>query len=138
MLAMDLVDRLRSSIASLPAVRLAVLFGSTARGEARPRSDVDLGVLLDPDTRDVRLHVGAELGRAAEREVDLIFLGEAPPLLRFEISRDGVLPFEKEDGLWTAFKVRAMVDWWDWAPYARMFTKAAVRRVRERVRHGQT
>lgn len=135
---MDLVDRLRSKIAALPAVRLAVLFGSTARGEARPRSDVDLGVLLDLDTRDLRVHVEAELGRAAEREVDVIFLGDAPPLLRFEISRDGVLLFEKEDGLWTDFKVRAMVDWWDWAPYARMFTAAAVRRLREKVGHGQT
>jgi uncharacterized protein len=135
---MDLVDRLRSRIAALPAVRLAVLFGSAARGEAGPRSDVDLGVLLDPDTSDLRLQVGAELGRAAEREVDVIFLDSAPPLLRFEISRDGVLLFEKEDGLWTDFKVRAMVDWWDWAPYSRMFTAAAVRRLREKVRHGQT
>jgi predicted nucleotidyltransferase len=135
---MDLMDRLQSKIAALPAVRLAVLFGSTARGEARLRSDVDLGVLLDPDTRDLRIHVEAELGRAAEREVDVIFLGDAPPLLRFEISRDGVLLFEREDGLWTDFKVRAMVDWWDWAPYARMFTAAAVRRLREQVRHGQT
>ena len=133
---MDLVDRLRNRIATLPAVRLAVLFGSTARGEARPRSDVDLGVLLDPDTRDLRIHVEAELGRAAEREVDVIYLGEAPPLLRFEISREGVLLFEKEDGLWTDVKVRAMVDWWDWAPYARMFTAAAVRRLREKVKHG--
>ncbi|HSS47407.1 MAG TPA: nucleotidyltransferase domain-containing protein [Thermoanaerobaculia bacterium] len=135
---MDLADRLHSSIASLPAVRLAVLFGSTARGEAKPRSDVDLGLLLDPDTGDVRCHVGAELGRAAGREVDLIFLNEAPPLLRFEISRDGVLLFEKEEGLWTDFKVRAMVDWWDWAPYARMFVKAAVQRLRDKVKHGQT
>ena len=133
---MDLVDRLRSRIATLPAVRLAVLFGSTARGKAGPRSDVDLGVLLDPDTRDHRLHVEAELGRAAGREVDVIYLNEAPPLLRFEISRDGVLLFEKEDGLWTDVKVRAMVDWWDWAPYARMFTAAAVRRLREKVKHG--
>lgn len=135
---MDLEDRLRSRISSLPAVRLAVLFGSTARGEARPRSDVDLGVLLDPDTPASRREAEAELGRAAEREVDVIFLADAPPLLRFEISREGVLLFEKEDGLWTNVKVRAMVDWWDWAPYARMFTAAAVRRVRERVRHGQT
>ncbi|HEX4961246.1 MAG TPA: nucleotidyltransferase domain-containing protein [Thermoanaerobaculia bacterium] len=134
---MDLEDRLRRRISSLPAVRLAVLFGSTARGEARPRSDVDLGILLDPDTRDLRVEAEAELGRAAEREVDVIFLCEAPPLLRFEISREGVLLFEKEDGLWTGFKVRAMVDWWDWAPYSRMFTKAAVQRLREKVRHGQ-
>lgn len=55
----------------------------------------------------------------------MIFLADAPPLLRFEISRDGALLLEREDGVWTDFKVRAMVDWWDWAPYARMFAAAA-------------
>jgi predicted nucleotidyltransferase len=134
---MDLVERLRTRAASLPAVRLAVLFGSTARGEAGPHSDVDLGVLLDPDTIDLRFEVEAELGRAAERAVHVVFLADAPPLLRFEISRDGILLREKEDGLWTDFMVRAMVDWWDWARYSRMFAAAAVAGLRERLRNGQ-
>ena len=41
-----------------------------------------------------RREVESELWRAAEREVDVIFLANAPPLLRFEISRDGVLLFQ--------------------------------------------
>ena len=128
---MDLVDRLRSRIAALPGIRLAVIFGSVARNEAGPRSDVDIGVLLDPDSEQPRWKIEAELGRAAGREVDVVFLGEAPPLLRFEISRDGMPLFESEEGLWTGFKARAMVDWWDWAPYSRLFAVAAVRRLRE-------
>src|SRR5215213_7897522 len=104
---MSLVERLRQSAASLPEIRLAVLFGSTARGQARKGSDVDLGVLLSPDTQEARNKAQAELGRAAEQEVDVIFLNAAPPLLRFEISRDGVLLLEREEGLWTGFKARA-------------------------------
>src|SRR5215217_7290197 len=106
---MSLEDLLRQSAASLPEVRLAVLFGSTARGTAGPRSDVDLGVLLDPDTPDARLRVEVELGRAVgDRSVDLIFLKEAPPLLRFEIAKEGVVLHQDQDGLWTDFKTRAM------------------------------
>jgi len=135
---MSLEDRLRQSVASLPEVRLAVLFGSTARGTAGPRSDVDLGVLLDPDTPDARLRVEVELGRAVgDRSVDVIFLKEASPLLRFEIAKEGLLLLQREDHLWTLFKEKAMVDWWDWAPYSRMFTEAAVRRLREKVGLGQ-
>ena len=134
---MDLLDRLRERAATLPEVKLAVLFGSTARGQARKGSDVDLGLLLDPDTRSVRLHVEAELGRAAAGETDVIYLNEAPPLLRFEISRDGVVILERDEGLWTGFKARAMVDWWDWAPYAKRIEEAAIRRLREKVAHGQ-
>jgi predicted nucleotidyltransferase len=132
-----LLESLRQRVASLPEVRLAVLFGSTARGEARSRSDVDLGLSIDPDTQAIRRHVEAELERAVGRPVDVVYLGESPPLLRFEISRDGVLLLEREDGLWTDFKARAMVDWWDWAPLAKRIEDAAIRRLRERVEHGQ-
>ena len=114
-----------------------MLFGSTARGQAGPRSDVDLGVLLEPDTPDVRSKVESELWRAAERTLDLIFLDKAPPLLRFEIARDGVLLHQEQDHLWTDFKTRAMLDWWDWAPTAKRIEEALIRRLREKVAHGQ-
>jgi hypothetical protein len=116
----DLNDRLRRAVASFPEVKLAVLFGSTARRQARPRFRVE-----------------AELGRAASREVDTVLLDDAPPLLRFEIARDGILLFEREDYLWTSFKARAMVDWWDWAPTHRMIAAGVAKRLREQVGHGQ-
>jgi predicted nucleotidyltransferase len=138
MATMDgLLESLRQGIASLPEVRLAVLFGSTARGQARPQSDVDLGVLLDPDTPDVRFKAETELGRAAGRSVDVVFLNQAPPLLRFEIAKEGVLLHQDQDHLWTDFKTRAMLDWWDWAPIAKRIEDALIQRLREKVGHGQ-
>jgi hypothetical protein len=127
---MEMIDRLREKASSLPEVKLAVLFGSRARGEERPRSDVDLGVLLETYTPDLRFKVEAELGRAAGREVDVVLLDDAPPLLRFEIARDGVLLFQREDHLWTDIKARAMLDWWDWAPTYRQILAGAMRRLR--------
>lgn len=135
--AMSIEDRLRQRVSSLPEVKLAVLFGSTARGKAGPRSDVDLGVVLDPDTRDVRSRVEAELWQAAGRTVDVIYLDKAPPLLRFEIARDGVLLHQEQDHLWTDFKTRAMLDWWDWEPIAKRIEEALIQRLREKVEHGQ-
>src|SRR5688572_30979463 len=129
---MDMLERLKHQAAAWPELKLAVLFGSTARGQARPKSDVDLGILLDPYSPELRFRVEAELGRAAGCAVDVILLDGAPPLLRFEIAREGVLLFQREDHLWTAFKARAMVDWWDWAPMHRMIAAGFVWRVRER------
>ncbi len=134
---MDLLDRLRERAASLPELKLAVLFGSTARGQARKGSDVDLAILVSPDTPETRRKALIELERVAGRAVDAVYLNEAPPLLRFEISRDGVLLLEREEGLWTDFRVKAMVDWWDWAPYAKRIEEASIRRLREKVAHGQ-
>ena len=134
-----LLERLRQTMASLPEVRLAVLFGSTARGKAGPGRDVDIGVLLDPDTPDTRGRVEVELERVVgDRSVDVIFLKEAPPLLRFEIAKEGVVLRQDQDGLWTDFKTQAMIDWWDWEPYHRMFAEAAARRLREKGNVSQT
>jgi hypothetical protein len=47
---MSVLDRLRALLAGISAVRLAAAFGSVARGEERPGSDLDLALLLDPDT----------------------------------------------------------------------------------------
>ena len=135
---MELEERLRQVAASWPEIRLAVLFGSMARGEGRPSSDVDIGLILEPYSAEVRFRVDAQLGRAAGREVDTVLLDKASPLLRFEATRDGVLLFEREEGLWIAFQAKAMVDWWDWAPTARKIQRAIIEDLREQVKYGQT
>jgi len=132
---MDL-DLLRGALGALPEVRLAVLFGSHARGRAGRRSDVDLLLDLEPDTDATRRRVGGALGQAVRGELDLVHASDAKPLLRFEIARDGVLILERKPGDWTDFKTQAMLDWWDWAPYARRIHAAAVRRLRETVGSG--
>ena len=134
---MEMLERLKQQASAWPELKLAVLFGSTARGKARPKSDVDLGILLDPYSPELRFRLEGDLGRVAGRPVDVILLDGAPPLLRFEIAREGVLLFQREDHLWTDFKTKAMVDWWDWAPTHRMIAAGVVRRLRERVAHGQ-
>ena len=130
------LDALRAAVEWLSGVRLAVLFGSRARGAGRSGSDVDVGILLSPASRDAWARAEVALRRAAGRPVDVIDLAEAPPLLRFEIARDGQLIIERDPGLWPDFKARAMIDWWDWAPTARKIHAVAAARVRERAGHG--
>ncbi len=66
-----------------------------------------------------------------------MYLEAAPPLLRFEIARGGKVLLERSPGLWTRFKARAMVDWWDWGPVARKMHAVYVRRLKEQVARGQ-
>lgn len=113
-----------------PHVRLAVLFGSAAAGRLRARSDIDLAILLD-DASAMTPQVSAALSRAAGRQVDVILLHNAPPLLRFEIARTGVVLIERVPHAWADFRARAMIDWWDWAPTARMMHAVAASRLRE-------
>ncbi len=130
------LEPLKQVLAAQPVVQLAVLFGSHARGRSGPHSDLDLGLVLEPDTPTERRRVEVAAGRAARREVDFVYLQEAPPLLRFQIARDGVVLVTREKRLWPRFKARAMVDWWDWAPTARRIHAVYIRRLREQVAHG--
>jgi predicted nucleotidyltransferase len=87
-----LIDVLRTALAGGPPLRLALLFGSTARGRARPDSDVDLAIL--PVDREMplraELDLQATLERACGRTVHLVRLDQAGTLLKWEAARCGV------------------------------------------------
>ena len=76
-----------------------VLFGSHARGEARPDSDVDVGVVLLPEwfqrlsragAAKVVLQIIEECGRVARHmELDMVVLNAAHPLAAWDAMRHG-------------------------------------------------
>ena len=84
-----LISNLRATLRTEPTVRLAVLFGSEARGSARADSDVDVLVELSDMSRLAEIE--ARLSEATDRLVSLSLLGDVArnaPILD-EILRDG-------------------------------------------------
>ncbi len=89
-------------------VKFAYLFGSRARGQAGPLSDTDVAVYLDRRVKpgDYRLKLMEKLAKFLKNDnLDLVVLNQAPPLLRHEIIKYGLLlkddasrriPFEAE------------------------------------------
>lgn len=73
------------------------LFGSVARGEERPDSDVDLAVLCEPELALERTLVMDQVGRTLGRDVDVIDLRAAPPALAWEILTTGRLVLERDE-----------------------------------------
>lgn len=72
-----LLRELRGALRTEPNVRLAVLFGSLAMGQASDRSDIDLLVVLaDPSASRVAALAG-RLRRRLGREVQVVRLQEA-------------------------------------------------------------
>ena len=72
-----LAGRLRAAGAAY-----AVLFGSLARGEARPESDIDVAVSFGkPMSTDLRMAVTGIVADAAGRSVDLVDLETAKGLI---------------------------------------------------------
>ena len=90
-------DRLRACLAQTsPSVVAAYLFGSTARGETTPLSDVDIAVYLDEPNHERRtaayLGLLRHLSQAlANGPVDLVLLNDAPPALAGRIIAGNLL-----------------------------------------------
>ena len=111
-------------------VRLAVLFGSRARGDARADSDVDIGV-IGPQGEDL-LALAAELGRVAGMRVDLIDLRRAGPLLAFAVAREGRPLIDPTGTEFPAFASLAARRYADTAKFRKLERESLLRFARER------
>lgn len=85
--------------------RRVILFGSAARGETGPDSDIDLLVIVDDDTapEKVTLKAGFESRRSYHQPADVIPVGEATFQRKSKIANtlsraatlDGVVVYER-------------------------------------------
>ncbi len=112
-----------------PEIAVAYLFGSTARGTARPESDVDLAVLPgDPATGTLEaLHLDLEdaIERHLGRTVQVVVLHLAPVDLVHRVLRDGVLVCERDRSKRIAFEVRARNEYFDLLPILERYRRRA-------------
>ena len=112
-------DELRHAVEREPDVLNAILFGSRARGTARPDSDVDVAIELTAGApRDVRALGGlaSRLESAAGCAVGLVLLDEAPSPLAYRIFRDGRVLVERDHARLVTRKARAILDHLDFKP----------------------
>lgn len=86
-------------------MRVAILFGSEARNEAGPSSDVDLAVL--GDGLDL-FALGAELALVIGREVDVVDLRDVSIPLAEELVRDGIVVHEGVPGAGALWRSRTL------------------------------
>ena len=117
----DAIPAVRRVLESCPEVRLAYLFGSVARGEARQSSDLDVGVVFSSIPAPAQLdQLAIDLEAAAGRRVDLVVLNEAAPLLTHEAIRAGRLIVCQDDDERVQFETRATTRYLDTAHLRRV------------------
>lgn len=89
----DVVQLIQAALDARTDVTLAYVFGSVARGEAGPQSDVDVAVLATtPLGLDGLSRLGEQLARGIDYSgrVDVVDLRDASPVLVAEVVKDGV------------------------------------------------
>ena len=99
----SLLERLGDLPKSVPDLRLLVLFGSAAKGQAGAKSDLDLAVLCEGPADLDALYL-ALAPRLRTDRLDLVDLRRAGPILAFEVARSGRPLFQKSPGLFRQFQ----------------------------------
>lgn len=106
-------------------VAAAYLFGSEARGTARPGSDVDVAVLfsVEPPKGLAGLALGlqGEIERHLRRPVDLVVLNRAPADLVHRVLHDGKILDQRDRSARIRFEVAKRNEYFDLLPFLRRY-----------------
>jgi uncharacterized protein len=130
-LAPQLVEAVQTYLAEHAPVIAAVIFGSAAGGPLRPDSDVDLALLFAAEQvpgEDEILEMRADLEQLLRRDVDLIVLNQASPILAFQAARHGTLLFCRDRRAYERFLVRLITEYADFKRIRRPIEEAVLAR----------
>lgn len=118
-----------AEVARAHGLDLVVLFGSRAKGHARPDSDADIAVRSRDGGLDAErfLDVSDGLRRAfSDTDIDLVDLRRADPLLLRQIF-SAALPLFEDPGCFLDARLHAFHRYQDYRPFLRL-ERRAVRR----------
>jgi predicted nucleotidyltransferase len=100
----------------------AMLIGSQGLQTASPLSDVDIAVWHDPELAptsalQLQTRLAADAGHAiGVKEINLVMLNHASPLMRHSAIRDGKRIIERDRDERVRLETRAILDFLDTAP----------------------
>jgi predicted nucleotidyltransferase len=128
----DLRARLTAACGAAPPTVLAVYaFGSEARGDSAPDSDLDIGVLFTDVPGSTlmgeALSLEGDLERTLGRQVDLVVLNTAPADLVHRVLRDGVLVLDRDRSARIRFEVARRNEFFDLQPILETYRRPSVR-----------
>ena len=106
------IEAMTAYFAGQADVVAAYLFGSAARGQADRLSDVDIAVLFDArlgaeESVERQLRLMGNLEEYANREVQVVILNRAAPLLAYQAVQHGILLYERSRSERIDFEVLA-------------------------------
>lgn len=91
-LSAGLVQQIIDAVLRHTKPRRIILYGSRARGDHRPTSDIDLAIDCGEEVGMLRVVIDDEIRTLLKLE--LVDLAEATPRLRKEIEREGITVYE--------------------------------------------
>lgn len=122
-----------------PEINALYLFGSYARDEIKPLSDIDIAVFLKKgsgrtDYWDIKLKLlNKAIAILGSDEIDFVVLNEAPYELRYNILKKGKILFCRNEKERREFQEKAVLDYLD----TQSLREEGLFHLKERIREGR-
>ncbi|MBI3660980.1 nucleotidyltransferase domain-containing protein [Candidatus Acetothermia bacterium] len=139
-----IVPKLKEYLDAQDEILAVYLFGSHAEGCARPDSDQDIAILLQPAVdpqrySDYHLHLLDELSYFFPQRLDLIILNQAPPLLQFQVLQKGQRLFDRNPDTRAELEMHMLNRYYDLRPYYEFHFGHLMEKIKRRgLGHGHT
>jgi len=103
------ISKIIEIIKSHPNVIAIYLFGSHAKGEATPLSDIDIAVILENPTPESE----ADIGSLSSPEIDVVLFHRLPLHIKYEVLKYGKGIFVRDEEKLLEIKLRVMREYLD-------------------------
>ncbi|RLG41656.1 MAG: hypothetical protein DRN78_04025 [Thermoproteota archaeon] len=124
----DITVRIKESLSKKPNIVYAILFGSAAEDRLREDSDIDVAIRFFPEPDVMELgEISSLIESVVGRAVHVVNIVRAPPPLRYEIFKNGVLILVRDEGLLAEDKARAIMEYLDFRPHYENMAKGLMR-----------
>ena len=112
------ISKIIEIIKSHPNVIAIYLFGSHAKGEATPLSDIDIAVILENPTPESE----ADIGSLSSQEIDVVLLHRLPLHIRYEVFKHGKEILVRSEEKLLKIKLKVMREYLDTVRMYRMIS----------------
>lgn len=131
---MDIIEKCKNVLMKYENILFAYIFGSYAKGNMRADSDVDIGIYLKEEMNiEEYLKIRMDLTKICKRQVDLVVLNAATPLLKYEIYKNNILLFTRDRTIESNYKVKTLFEYNDIKRYLDMSYKKTIERLKNEV-----
>ncbi len=109
-----IIKRLENFLSTFNDIVLVFLFGSFARGKLTPFSDLDIAIFFRSSTDFYKVNdLKDNLSKILNMAVDIVILNNAPPVIKMQVLKKGILIINKDTHVYNEFFVNTIKEYDD-------------------------
>jgi len=101
-------NSVHEALSGVEDIIVAYVFGSAAEGKEHAFSDIDIAILLKEPSINKTMRIHSLLTELLGDNVDTLLLNLAPPILRYQVVKNGLRVLSKDEDARVSFEASAL------------------------------